>query len=132
MILDSSKEDCNSEFAEPNSESEEIEEIIPTRKRRLRRKSIDTLVDKTEQQLEREMVKIDKRRQAEAKELMSDSNDKILRLTVFSDSDSKEEKPTRPKRRKCVYFRNIWGGEFEGYVTDVLKTSDRVIWATVN
>ena len=132
MILDSDKEDSNSEPADSNSELEEIEEIIPTRRRRLRRKSEELLVDKTDQHLEEEMVKIDKRRQAEAEELMSDPEDYTPRLTVWSDSDSEDEKPTRPKRRKWVYFQNIWGEEFEGYVTDVMKSSDKIIWATVN
>ncbi len=58
--------------------------------------------------------KIDKRRQAQAEELMSDPEDQIPRLTIWSDSESEDEKPTRPKWRKWVYFQNKWGEEFEG------------------
>jgi len=77
-------------------------------------------------------VKIDKRRQAQAEEIMSDPKDQIPRLTVWSDSDSEDEKPTRPKWRKWGYFQNKWGEEFEGYVTDVMKSNDNIIWAKVN
>ena len=63
---------------------------------------------------------------------MSDPEDYRPRLIVFSDSDSEKKKPTCPKWRNWVYFQNKWGEEFKGYVTDVMKSNDDIIWAKVN
>jgi len=127
--------DSESDNTEPESSSEEesIPEIIPTRRQRLRLKSSENLVDKSDGELEREMVKIDKRRTAEAEAIESDPEDHQPRLTVWTDSeDDLPNPPTRPKWRKHVYFQNLWGEEFEGYVTDVMKSKDNILWAKVN
>ena len=90
-------------------------------------------MDKSDGELEREMVKIDKRREAEAKAQQSDPEDHVPKLTEWSDSeDELESLPIRPKWRRYVYFQNIWGEEFEGYVTDVMKSKPNIIWAKVN
>jgi transposase InsO family protein len=129
--LDSESE--NEDHETSSSSDESIPEIIPTRRRRLRKKSEELLVDKSDGEIEREMVRIDKRREAEAKALQSDPEDHLPRLTVWSDSeDELETNPIRPKWRRYVYFQNLWGEEFEGYVTDVMKSKPNIIWATVN
>jgi len=89
-------------------------------------------VEKTESELEKEMVKIDKSREAEIEAMQSEPDDEP-RPTVWSDSeDESTTPPTRPKWRRAVYFQNIWGEEFEGYVTDVMKSKPNIIWAKVN
>ena len=130
-ILDSESE--NEDHGTSSSEDESIPEIIPTRRRRLRKKSEELLVDKSDGEIEREMVRIDKRREAEAKAQQSDPEDHLPKLTEWSDSDDElETLPIRPKWRRNVYFQNIWGEEFEGYVTDVMKSKPNIIWAKVN
>ena len=130
-ILDSESE--NEDHGTSSSSDESIPEIIPTRRRRLRKKSEELLVDKSDGEIEREMVRIDKRREAEAKALQSDPEDHLPKLTEWSDSeDELETLPIRPKWRRNVYFQNIWGEEFEGYVTDVMKSKPNIIWAKVN
>jgi len=113
-ILDSETED---KVQESSSDMESIPEIIPTRKRRLRKKSEEILVDKSDGELEKEMVRIDKRRKADTEAQQSDPEDYQPKLTEWSESeDDQPNPPTRPKWRKFVYFQNIWGEEFEGYV----------------
>jgi len=132
-IIPTRKRRLSRESKGSSSDTESIPEIIPTRKRRLRKKSEEILVDKSDGELEKEMVKIDKRRQAEAEALQSDPEDNQPRLTEWSESkDEQSNPPTRPKWRKFVYFQNIWGEEFEGYVTDVMKSKPNIIWAKVN
>ena len=90
-------------------------------------------MEKSDGELEREMVRIDKSRQAEAEALQSDQEDHQPKLTEWSDAeDDLPNPPTRPEWRKTVYFQNIWGEEFEGYVTDVMKSKPNIIWAKVN
>jgi len=36
-----------------------------------------------------------------------------------------------PEVEKICLFQNIWGEEFEGYVTDVMKSKPNIIWAKV-
>ena len=101
-------------------------------RQRLRKKSEEILVEKSDGELEKEMVKIDKRRQAEIEAQQSDPEDHQPKLTEWSESeDEQPEQPTRPKCRKHVYFQNIWGEEFEGYVTDVMKSKPNITWAKV-
>jgi len=129
-MLDPETEDKDQESS---SEAESIPEIIPTRKRRLRKKSEEILVEKSDGELEKEMVKIDKRRQAEIEAQQSNPEDHQPKLTEWSESeDEQPEQPTQPKCRKHVYFQNIWGEEFKGYVTDLMKSKPNIIWAKVN
>jgi len=90
-ILDSETEDADQESS---SEAESIPEIIPTRKRRLRKKSEEILVEKSDGELEREMVRIDKSRQADAEAQHSDQEDHQPKLTEWSDSE--DELPNPP------------------------------------
>jgi len=79
------------------------------------------------------MVKLDKRREAENEAMQSEPEEDEPRLTVWSDSENESTTPpTRPKWRRAVYFQNIWGEEFEGYVTDVMKSKPNIIWAKVD
>ena len=65
--------------------------------------------------------------------MQSDPYDHEPRLTVWSDSEDESSTPqTWPKWRKQVYFQNIWGEEFEGYVTYVMKSKPNIIWAKVS
>jgi hypothetical protein len=90
-------------------------------------------VDKSDGELEKEMVRIDKRSKADTEAQQSDPEDYQPKLTEWSESeDDQPNPPTRPKWRKFVYFQNIWGEEFEGYVTDVMKSKPNIIWAKVN
>ena len=82
--FDSETEDKDQESS---SEAEPIPEIIPTRKRRLKKKSEEILVDKSDRELEREMVTIDKSRQADAEAQQSDLEDQQPKLTEWSDSE---------------------------------------------
>jgi hypothetical protein len=133
-VLDSDKEDTPEDSGaeegdEETSESEEIQEIQPTRKCRKRKKSIDLSEEKTEKELEREMVRIDKQREAEREELESDPDQNRLQLTLWSESE--EEKETRPKRYKQVQFENVWNEKFEGKVMGVHRNNNRKIWVEV-
>ena len=77
----------NEDHESSSSEAESIPEIIPTRKRRLRKKSKEILVDKSDGELELEMVRIDKRRKAEIEDQQSDPEDHQPKLTEWSDSE---------------------------------------------
>jgi len=83
-------------------------------------------------ELEREMVRIDKRRESNAEAQQSDQEDHQPKLTEWSESEEDSPNPpVRPKWRRYVYFQNIWGEEFEGYITDVMKSKPNIIWAKV-
>ena len=63
-------------------------------------------MDKSDGELEREMVRIDKTRQADMEAQQSDQEDHQPKLTEWSDSeDDLPNPPARPKWRKTVIFK---------------------------
>ena len=113
------------------SEFEEIQEIRPTKKR-FRKKSED--FSKSDKELEMEMVRRDKQREADLEEIMSNPDQERYQTVSFSDNEEEEEweKNGRPKIRRYGKFINVWDEEFTGQVTGVHRNNDRQIWVRVN
>jgi len=114
------------------SEFEEIQEIRPIKKR-FRKKGKD--LGKSDKELEFEMVRRDKQREADLEEIMSNPDQERYQTVTFSDHEEEEwgrNEESRPKKRRFVKFRNVWNEEFKGQVTEVFHNNEKLIWVRVD